>query len=371
MNLTLNSEQMQLKDGVARFVADRYDDRARRNHAASAESFSREVWRETAELGWLGAGLAEDHGGFGGGPVETMIVMEGVGGGLMQEPYLDVLHALHLLVAAGTDADAVAGIVSGESIVTASIDDAADTGAADDLRIERSGDGFRLSGRRRLVPHGDTADALVLSCRFEGGLALVRVDTAGEGIERVGYRTLDGRRAADVTFDNAPLEAAAVVATGRRAEDAIAAARAKVGAALCAEAVGIAQFLHEATLDYAKTRRQFGQAIGSFQAVQHRFADMFVALEEARSLAIMAAVKASSEDPVERDHFTAAAKLGVTARALHVAREAIQLHGGVGMTEDLPMGAGLRRLKALSLAHGDENAQLDRMAAGIGAAVYA
>lgn len=371
MKLTLDPEQDQLKAGVLRFVADRYDDRRRRGIAASREAFSRDVWREAAELGWLGAGLSEAQGGFGGGPVETMVVMEGVGRGLMQEPFLPVLHALSLLVASGQDAEAVSAIVAGEAVVTAALEEAGSNGRHGETQIRRAGEGFRLSGRKRLVPHGDTADGFIVSCSLGGEAALARVQVSMGGIEAVGYRTIDGRRAADVSFEDVDLAEDALIATGEAAAAALGAAKARAIAALCGEAVGIAQFLNDTTLDYAKTRQQFGRPIGSFQAVQHRLADMFVAVEEARSLAIMAAVRLAAATPAERDHAMAAAKLGVMARALHVAREAIQLHGGVGMTEDLPIGAGFRRLKALSLAHGDENAQLDLMTPGIAAGIYA
>lgn len=368
MNLTLSSEQTLLKDGIARFAAERYGDRARRDHAESAAGFGREAWREMADLGWLGAGLSEEEGGFGGGPVEAMIVMEAAGRGLMLEPFLPVMVlATRLLLASGRGADAVAPIVAGEEIVAVALDEAGRNGSRGTTVLN----GGRLSGSKRLVLNGDAADAFIVSCRTaESSAALVRVPADAKGVEVVAYRTIDGRRAADVTFADVEVPAENVIATGEAAETALAIALDHTIAAACAEAVGIAQFLADQTLDYLKTRQQFGQPIGRFQALQHRMADVFVALEEARSLALMATLKlgASAE---ERAHAVSAAKVGVMARTLHIGREAIQLHGGVGMTDELPIGAGFKRLKALELTFGAEHQHLDRMAAGIETGIYA
>lgn len=372
MQLTLNSEQAQLRDAIARFIAERYPDSRRRDHADSAEGFGRDAWAQMAGLGWLGAGLSEEEGGYGGGPVEVMVIMEAAGRGLMQEPLLPVMvHSARLLLAAGRGPDAVAGILSGDEIVVVAVDEPGLNGARQATRIEAGGEGYVLAGAKRLVPFGHVADAFLVSCTFQGRPAVVRVPASATGIDAVAYRTIDGRRAADLTFDGVIVPAVDLVATGDAAAGALALAEQHAMAALCAEAVGVAQFLHDTTLDYVRTREQFGQAIGRFQAVQHRMADMFATLEEARSLAVMATVKLASSGPAERAHSVSAAKIGVLARAMHVAREAIQLHGGVGMTEDLPIGAGFRRLKALSLAFGDENHHLDRMAPGIAAGVYA
>ena len=319
-----------------------------------------------AELGWLGAGLSEDEGGFGGGPVETMVVMEAAGRGLMQEPLVPVMvHAVRLLLATGQDAETIAPVVSGEEILTVALD------ARSAATVTQRGDAYELNGAKRLVPFGDTADGFLVAATLDGAPVILRVAANAAGVSTVAYRTLDDRRAADVSFDGTPLTQADILARGSAAAAALASAEAYAAAALCAEATGIAAFLHETTLDYVKTRQQFGKAIGSFQAIQHRLADMFVAVEEARSLAIMATVRLNGSDEASRTHAIAAAKLGVMTRAMHVAREAIQLHGGVGMTEDLPIGAGFRRLKAMSLTYGDESTQLDRMVSGISAGIYA
>ncbi len=365
VNLTFSSEQIMLKDGIARFVAERRGDRARRG-AENAAGFDRDIWREMAELGWLGAGLSEEEGGFGGGPVETMIVMEAAGCGLMPEPLLSMAFSTRLLVAAGQGAEAVARIVAGEQVAVVALEEAGLNGVRNRTVLEAG----RLSGKKRLVAYGDAADLFIVSCRkTDGAAALVCIPAEVEGVEIVGYRTIDGRRAADVTFSGAAVPAENVIATGEAADEALAIALDHAIAAACAEAVGVAQFLSDQTLDYLKTRQQFGQPIGRFQALQHRMADVFVALEEARSLALMATLKLSAPAK-QRAHAISAAKIGVMARAVHIGREAIQLHGGVGMTDELPIGAGFKRLKALELTYGSEHHHLDRMASGIENGIY-
>jgi alkylation response protein AidB-like acyl-CoA dehydrogenase len=366
MNLALTPEQSQFKDTADRFIADRCADRRQQDSI-----FSRAVWQEVADLGWLGAGLSEMESGFGGGAVETMLIMEAVGRGLMQAPFLPVMvYAVRLLLAAGQGADSVSGIVAGQNLLTIALDEPGVHRSDDPTILVSGGDGFFLSGRKRFVPFGAIADGYLVTAKLDHEQAIVRVSSAARGVSATGYRTIDGHGAADISFAETPVPIANLIATGSSAENALASAEQFAIAALCAEAVGIAQFLHESTLDYLKLRKQFGQPIGRFQAIQHRLVDMFVAVEEARSLAIMAAMKVVSGGSAERAHAIAAAKLGVLARAMYVAREAIQLHGGIGMTEDLPLGAGLRRLKALSITYGDEGTQLNRMVPGILTGVY-
>jgi alkylation response protein AidB-like acyl-CoA dehydrogenase len=366
MNLALTPEQSQLKDTVECFIADRCADRRQQDSI-----FRHAIWQEVADLGWLGAGLSEMDGGLGGGPVETMLIMEAVGHGLMQAPFLPVMvHAARLLLAAGQGVDAVAGILAGKYLLTIALDEPGVHRNDNPTILGSSGDGFVLSGRKRFVPFGAIADGYLVTANLDHEPAIVRVSSVAHGVSVTGYRTIDGHGAADICFAETPVPIVDLIATGPRAENALACAEQYAIAALCAEAVGIAQFLHESTLDYVKLRKQFGQPIGRFQAIQHRLADMFVAVEEARSLAIMAAMKVVSGESAERGHAIAGAKLGVLARAMHVARESIQLHGGIGTTEDLPLGAGLRRLKALCATYGDEGTQLNRMVPGIVTGVY-
>ena len=369
MQLTLTPEQTQLSDGVDRFVAERLPESLRHSRAASPDGLDRAIWREMAELGWLAAGLAEDEGGWGGSPVETMVIMERAGHGMVSGPLVDfAVHSMRLLLACGVDATLIGGIASGDKVIAVANIDASPQNRAT-LEVRESG--LVLSGVKHLVPAGDAADAFIVTASLDGQRALVLVEANQRGVSAAGYRTLDDRRAADVTFDKVAISGEALLATGAKAQSALEQAERHAVAALCAEATGIAQYLLEATLEYAKTRQQFGQPIGRFQALQHRFADMFVAIEEARSLTMRAtASMCRDDDPAGSAHAVAAAKFGVVERTMHVGREAIQLHGGVGMTEDLPIGAGFRRLKVISLMQGGQNDALDRMAPGIASGIY-
>lgn len=363
VNLTLSTEQTQLKDSVARFAAAHGVRGELVGEDARAVDFRPDLWRQMAELGWLGAGLSEDEGGFGGGPVETMVVLEEAGRGLLPEPLLEVAVAARLLAATRPAGGLLANVIAGEELVVPAFGDA---GAA--ACLSGAGEGLTLSGMVGLVPAAEHAGRFIVSCAAEDGPALVLVAADAQGLEIETFRTMDGRRAASIRFRDLAVAPQDVLARGDEAQDVLAAARDVALAALCAEATGVASFLFEQTLDYLKTRRQFGQPIGRFQALQHRMADMFVALEEARSLTVMAAVQLAADTPQERAYALSAARIGTVSRAMHVAREAIQLHGGVGMTQELPIGAGFRRIKALELMFGNEDHHLDRMTASAPAA---
>lgn len=362
MNLTLSTEQNHLRDSVARFAASHGVRGELAGERAHGADFRVELWRTMAELGWLGAGLSEAEGGFGGGPVEAMVVMEEAGRGLLPEPLLEVAVAARILAATRPGGELVAAVVAGEEVIVPALGGERPDELAQ-VRLD-GGDGRRsLSGSRRLVTAAAHADRLIVACEAPEGHALVVVPADAAGVTVESHRTMDGRSAATVAFEDVEVAAEAVLAMGDEARAALAAAREAALAGVCAEATGIADFLFGQTLDYVKTRRQFGQPIGRFQALQHRMADMFVALEEARSLTVMAAVKLGAGDPAERAHALSAAWIGTVSRALHIAREAIQLHGGVGMTQELPIGAGFKRIKALELTYGAQDHHLDRMAA--------
>ncbi|WP_342641042.1 acyl-CoA dehydrogenase family protein [Rhodoligotrophos ferricapiens] len=362
MDLSLTPEQKLLQDSVARFAAEHYGKRKRSPSADPSDGFDRETWREIAALGWLGAGLEERNGGFGGGPVETMVIMEGAGKALMSEPLLaTMVMATRLLVETGQSADDIAPLLAGDEIITAALADRA-TGT---LTLARGGQGAVLSGREPLMPYGDAADRFILAAKAEeaGETVLISLPAQASGVSRKGFRTLDGWPAAALAFENTPVSEDEILARGQAADRAQSIAADHAIAALCAEAVGIAQGLFDRTLDYLKQREQFGQPIGRFQALQHRMADMFIALEEARSLMIMATMALTGPEGDSRQRTLSAARLGVLSRTLHIGREAIQLHGGMGMTEELPVGAGFRRLKTLDLIFGGEPPHLERVAA--------
>ena len=362
MNLTLSTEQSQLKDNAARFVA-RHGVRGELAGALAHSGGSRrDIWNGAAELGWLGAGLSEDEGGFGGGPVETMVIMEEAGRGLMPEPFLTAAIAARLLAETRPGSDLVAALVSGEEVIVPALDDGRTPGAGTTLSGEA---GARtLSGVKELVAAAEHADRLIVSCSTpEGVAALAAIPANVAGVNMDGYRTMDGRRAATISFQAVAVPEDAILALGDKAGAALAAAKDAALAALSAEAVGIAYFLIDQTLDYLKTRHQFGQPIGRFQALQHRMADLFVALEEARSLTVMATVSLGGEDTAARARTVSAARIGTISRTLHVAREAIQLHGGVGMTAEYAVGHYFKRVTMIDATFGDADHHLRALAA--------
>ena len=366
MNLALTPEQLQFKESIDRVVADRSG--SWRQHTGA---FNRALWLEVADLGWLGAGLPEAHGGFGGGAIETMLIMEAVGRSLVHAPFLPcMVHAVRLLLGSGRGGESIPEILAGKCLVTVALDESRVALSDCETVLSRGSAGYVLSGRKQFVLYGVDADSYLVTANFDQAPAIVKVSSTAPGIRATGYPSIDRHDRADVSFEETPVSPDAVLGIGDHAESTLAYAERHATAALCAEAVGIAQFLLDETLTYVKVRKQFGQPIGRFQAIQHRIVDMYVAVEEARSLSLMAAVNLESPDLRQRAHAVAAAKMGVLSRALHVARESIQLHGGIGMTEDLALGAGLRRLTAMKSTYGDEAAQLDRMVPGILSGIY-
>jgi len=371
MDFDLTDEQRLLKDSVERLVADQYQFEQRKKYMAEPDGWSRAVWQQYAELGLLGLPFAEAHGGFGGGPVETMIVMEAFGRGLVLEPYFATVilgggllrraassiqqQALLPQVAQGRLKLAFAHV---ERHSRYDLSDVASTARKD-------GADWRLDGAKSVVLHGDCADRLLVTARVAGGqrertdIGLFLVDPSASGVTRRGYPTQDGLRAAEVTLSGVR------VAGGDAMLDALSAIEQVVDeaiAALCAEAVGTMQAMHETTLEYLKTRQQFGRPIGQFQVLQHRSVDMLVALEQARSMAMFAAVMADGDDATERRRAIAAAKVQIGSSGRHIGQEAIQLHGGIGMTMEYKVGHYFKRMTMIDKQFGDADVHLETLA---------
>ena len=371
MDFDLTEEQRLLKDSVDRLVADKYDFEQRKAYAKGDGGFSAEIWGQFAELGLLALPFAEEHGGFGGGPVDLMLVMEALGRGLTLEPYLaTVVLGGGAVRHAGTDAqksELLPKIAGGETkFAFAHHERAARYELAHvATKARKDGDGFRIDGEKSLVLNGDAADTLVVSARVSGadrdrdGIGLFLVDAKGEGVTRRGYTTQDGLRAAEVSFVNAKAQplgepGGAMGAIDRVVDEAI--------AALCAEAVGAMQEMHALTVDYLKTRKQFGVTIGSFQALQHKAVDMFVALELARSITLYATMMAGSDDAAERRRAMSAAKVQVGRSSRIVGQHAIQLHGGIGMTMEAKVAHYFKRATMIDLMFGDADYHLSKLA---------
>jgi pimeloyl-CoA dehydrogenase small subunit len=374
MDFDLNEEQNLLKDSVDRLLNDRYGFRQRAAYSKSTEGWSKEIWTQFAELGLLGLPFAESDGGFGGGAVETMIVMEALGRKLVLEPYLATIVLGGGLLRHAADAEQRARLVpeiaAGKTTLAFAHSERQSRYELADVatRARQEGEGWIISGEKSLVLNGDTADTLIVSARVAGtnrsreGLALFLVGAGAPGLTRRGYPTQDGLRAAEISLADVRVSKADVLGTPGTAFPVIARVVDEAIAALCAEAVGAMTVLHELTVEYLKTRKQFGVTIGSFQVLQHRAVDMLVAIEQARSMAFLATMMAEEDNPVEREKAIAAAKVQIGKSARLVGQEATQLHGGIGMTMEYEGGAYFKRLTMINILFGDVDHHLRRLA---------
>ena len=374
MDFDLSDEQRLLKDSVDRMIAGRYTAEARRSGMAQPDGWSRDTWAAFAELGLLGLPFAEEHGGFGGGPVETMLVMEAFGRGLVIEPYLaTVVLGGGLLRRGGSEAlkgEILAQIAAGELTLAFAQQERGSRYDLHDVQTtaRRDGESYQLSGEKSLVLHGASADMLLVTARVaggrrdRGGIGLFLVDAKAPGLSRRGYPTQDGMQAAEISLDNVRVGPEGVVGEVENALPLIERVADEAMAAVIAEAVGAMDVAHASTVEYLKTRKQFGVAIGSFQSLQHRAADMFVALEQARSMMYFATMMAGEEDAAIRAPAIAAAKVQIGHSGRIVGQGAIQLHGGVGVTMEYAIGHYFRRLTMIDTACCDADRHLVRVA---------
>jgi alkylation response protein AidB-like acyl-CoA dehydrogenase len=375
MNFELSEEQQLLSDTIKRFVATHYSFDARAKILGAPSGYSDDVWAALAEMGVLGLPFAAEHGGFGGTAVDVMIVMEAIGEGLLVEPYLATVGLGGQFVArAGTSAQQgriLPALTQGKTKMAFAYTEA---GARYDLervtmRARRAGDGYVLDGDKVAVLHGGSADVLVVSARTSGGdtdragISLLLVDRGTPGVVVKEARTIDNLRVADIAFAGVRVPADALLGREGEGLGLVEEVVDYATALVCAEAVGAIRSANEATLDYLKTRRQFGVPIGSFQALQHRMVDMVISYEQARSMACLACVKVDTADAAERRRVVSAAKLKIADACRHVSQESVQLHGGMGMTEELKVSHTFRRLTMIAQAFGDADHHLERFAA--------
>jgi pimeloyl-CoA dehydrogenase small subunit len=373
MDFDLSDEQRQLGDNLARLMKGRYGFENRKAYSAAPLGFSEELWRQYAELGLLGAPFAEADGGFGGGAVETMLIEEAFGRALVLEPYLPtvVLGGGVLRHGAGqAQREAlISAIAAGELRLALAHAERASGWNLFDVATSARKDGssYVIDGEKGLVLNGDSAQKLIVLARTaggrreKGGLGLFLVDGGAEGLARRGYPTQDGMRAAEITLTKVRIAPEDVIGDPEGAgavmervvEDAI--------AALCAEAVGAMSEAMEITTEYLKTRKQFGVAIGSFQALQHRAAEMVVALEQARSMMMFATMMTGEADAGERAKAISAAKTQIGRSAKFIGQQATQLHGGIAMTYEYKLGHLFKRLTMIDLAFGDADEHLKRL----------
>jgi pimeloyl-CoA dehydrogenase small subunit len=372
MDFEFSEEQQLLKDSIEGLLGDKYDFEQRKKFLAGSEGWSREIWKQYAELGLLGLPFAEEHGGIGGGPVETMIVMGTIGNALALEPYLPtVVLAGGAIRRFGTDAQKNKYLPQiAEGKITGAFAHTERQSRYDLFDVKTtakaSGNGFTLDGQKSVVLNGDQADFLVVTARVSGnqrdkdGLGLFIVDAKANGISRRGYRTQDGLSAAEVQFSGVKVEADAAIGKPGAALPLIEQIADDGIAALCGEAVGVLAALTEATTDYLRTRKQFGINIGSFQVLQHRNVEMLIAAEQAKSMALLATMMVNESDPVTRRKTLAAAKTQIGRSAQFVGEQAIQLHGGIGMTMELKVGHWFKRATAIDIQFGDADYHLEQ-----------
>ena len=373
MDFDLTEEQRLLKDSVDGLLADSYDFESRKKYAKEKGGWSKAVWGKLAEQGLLGLPFSENDGGFGGGAVETMIVMEALGRALVLEPYLaTVVIGGGFLRHGGSDAQKAAhipGIVDGsKTFAFAQIEKNSRYDLADvATTAKKKGDGWVIDGEKFVVLNGENADTLIVTARTKGdrrdraGVGVFLVPANAKGVSKKGYPTQDGLHAADITFTGVEVGADAAIGDPANGLPLVEQVVDDARIALCAEAVGAMDESLKTTVEYIKTRKQFGVPIGSFQVLQHRAADMFVALEQARSMAMFATMASEFDDAKERANAVAAAKVQIGKSLKFVGQQAIQLHGGIGMTMEAKIGHYFKRLTMIESTFGDTDYHLRRV----------
>lgn len=370
MDFSVTEEQSMLADSVAKFMANDYDFESRQKIAESATGYSLELWQTYAELGWTAVPFDEEDGGLGGGPVELMLMMEQFGRGLLVEPFLaNIVLAggvLRRLASSAQKAQWLTGIIEGETQAALAfaepqarydINNIATVAAAD-------GDNFVLNGRKTLVLNGGEASLLIIPARTSGsqtdedGITLFVVSADAQGIDRRAYKTVDAQQAAEIELNSVTVPAANVLGDVGSGFDTLRSVIDEATLAVCAEAVGIIRSMHDKTVEYAKNRQQFGVPIGSFQALQHRMVETLMECEQSQSLLLWSTMVTASGSDEARASISAL-KHQIGTAGVHVAKEAVQIHGGMGVTWELDISHYFKRITAISLLFGDADYHLD------------
>ncbi|MCH2345101.1 MAG: acyl-CoA dehydrogenase family protein [Pseudomonadales bacterium] len=375
MDLSLSVEHSILRDSVERFVRKSYPFDKRRKIVDKSESFLQENWQGFSKLGWLGLNLPEEFGGNGGSAVDTMVVAEALGPGLILEPFLETVVIGSKLIQVGYNekqkSEFLSNLVRGRLILTFAFAEPQSRYSLSDVQLSAkpNGDQFVLNGKKAVVRHASSADKIIVSARTAGdrrdkhGITLFLVERNSPGLSRRDYRLQDDIPASELIFDNVCLRRTAMIGDLDCALPMIELVVDHGIAMVCAEAVGIMSALYTATLQYVKTREQFGQPIGKFQVIKHRMVDMLMACEEARSMAYMATLKLGESDPNVRKRAASAAKVSIGKAARFVGQQSIQLHGGMGMTDELSVDHYFKRLTMIDILFGDVDFHLKRYSA--------
>jgi alkylation response protein AidB-like acyl-CoA dehydrogenase len=374
MDFSFTEEQQMLLDTTRRFVAKDYGFETRRQiKEKSPDGFSREVWKTLADIGLLSLNVPEEEGGLGGNAIDTMLVMNAIGEGLMLEPYLaSAVLATKTIAVLGNTAQRSAllpQLAAGEEIAVLAHDEPATRfdWRAIETRAWPAGNGYMLTGHKSVVSHGASADVLLVTARLaaageHGPLAVFAVPGNAEGLRKVRYTTVDGLPASEIWLSQTFVPASALLDADSDAETRLGEILDAGLAAVCAEAVGALDKLLAATVEYARNRKQFGQPIGKFQALQHRMADMVLHIEQARSISYLAAVRCTDPDPAVRRSALSAAKVVIGQACRFVGQQAVQLHGGMGVTDELDVSHYFKRLMAIELQFGSTDHHLEMFA---------
>ncbi|MGV8996484.1 MAG: acyl-CoA dehydrogenase family protein [Parvibaculaceae bacterium] len=371
MDFSFTEEQTLLRNSVQGLLAGKYDFDTRRKIVKSADGMSKDVWAQFAEMGLLAAPFSEEQGGFGGGAIETMIVMEELGRNLVVEPYLETVVIAGGFLREGATADQQAahipGIVDGSTIWAFAYAEPQGRYNLADLvtTAKKDGAGYTINGYKAVVLGAPWAQKLIVTARTSGGqrdrdgVSVFIVDKNAAGVSTRDYPTVDGRRASEITFENVKVGADALIGAEGKGLALVEKITDQAIAALSAEAVGCMGELNKATVEYCKTRKQFGVPIGKFQVLQHRMVDMFMAYEQSVSMTYMVNLKLE-EAEAERIKAAAGAKVQVGKAGRYVGQQAVQLHGGMGMTDELNVGHYFKRLTMIDTQFGNVDHQLKR-----------
>ncbi|RQH08976.1 acyl-CoA dehydrogenase family protein [Paraburkholderia dinghuensis] len=369
MHFQHTEDRRMLADSLDRFISEQYGIEARNQIAYSDQGFSRDMWQRFCELGIVGAFFDETVGGFGGRGFDIAVVFEALGRGLVVEPFLDALMVGRALAVSGNDKqrEMIAQLIEGARVVALAHDEPASRYESTRVtaRAQRHGDRWKIDGVKGLVQQAEGADLLLVSARTSGadndrdGISLFLVPRDAPGVSVRGHQRVDGGRAAEVVLDTVTLGADALVGAEGKGAETLEHAIGYGLLALVSEAVGAMEVAKAHTLEYLRTREQFGVKIGTFQALQHRMADLLLDIEQARSAAINAAAAVDAPG-VERERSLSAAKYSIGQIGTRVAEEAIQLHGGIGMTWELPLAHYAKRLVMIDHQIGDSDHHLTR-----------
>ena len=368
MDFNFSEEQLQLQDAITRFVQGDYDFEHHRKVIASADGWDRKAWQGLADLGVLAMIVPEDQGGLGYGPIETQLALQATGPALLAEPLLTSGVIATALVRDFAQepvrSELLGELATGGRILVLAHQEAKARGDVSvvDTTAKADGDGVVLNGAKAVIYHAAAADELLVSAREGDGVSLFRVAKDAAGLTQRSYATIDGQRAAEVFLANVKVPASARLGAAGQALPAIERALDIGLAAVTAEAVGIMEATVNATGEYLKTRQQFGQPIGRFQALQHRMADMLLHLEQARSMSYLAAMDCQNPDDDARRKTLSAAKVTIGQACRFIAQQSVQLHGGMGMTDELNVSHWFKRLLAIELSFGDTDLHLERFA---------